>query len=147
MAKATLPAQASGLPAHPNLTYLKKLAKEHLRELRAKGASAKLADAQLTLARQHGFASWPQLKAHIDAATEAAAGTIGDELADKVEAFLTAAVSHHTGERPFMLRRAETLLAEEPRIAGANLLTACVLGNAELAMDFLSRDAKAATRS
>lgn len=54
------------LPEHASLEYLKKLAKEQLRVLRASQPSAKLADAQLAIAREHGFASWRALKAEID---------------------------------------------------------------------------------
>ena len=55
------------LPDRPNLEYLKKLAKEKLRELQRGDASARLADAQLAVAREHGFASWRKLRAHLDA--------------------------------------------------------------------------------
>jgi ankyrin repeat protein len=133
------------LPARPNLSYLKKLAKERLRSLRQSNGSSKLADAQLAIAREHGFRSWRALKAHVDAAMQGASEVATDELSAKVDAFLAAAVSHHTDEKPFLLRRADALLAEDPRIAGANLLTACVLGTVKAAQAFLSRDAKAAT--
>jgi len=61
------------LPARPNLDFLKKLAKRRLRSMRASPASAKakLADAQLAVARDHGFASWRKLRAHVIAATAA----------------------------------------------------------------------------
>jgi Ankyrin repeat/Ankyrin repeats (many copies) len=49
------------LPEKPSLEYLKKQAKELLREIRP----AKLADAQRVLAQEYGFASWTKLKAHI----------------------------------------------------------------------------------
>jgi len=55
------------LPDRPNLEYLKKLAKEKLRELQRGDASAQLADAQLAVAWEHGFASWRKLRAHLDA--------------------------------------------------------------------------------
>jgi ankyrin repeat protein len=55
-----------GLPDRPSLEYLRKLAKERLRVLRAESAGAKLADAQLEVAREHGFASWRTLKAELD---------------------------------------------------------------------------------
>jgi hypothetical protein len=81
------------LPAHPNLDHLKHQAKDllkdhaardpaaaqRLREFHPRFASASedeifkarlaLSDAQLTLAREHGFASWPRLKAHIEMPT------------------------------------------------------------------------------
>jgi ankyrin repeat protein len=54
------------LPERASLDYLKKLAKERLRELRVKDPAAKLATAQLVIARQHGFPSWRALKAEVD---------------------------------------------------------------------------------
>jgi hypothetical protein len=81
------------LPAHPNLDHLKHQAKDLLRDHAARSvataqrirefhprfarstdadifASAlKLADAQLTIARESGFPSWPRLKRHIDQPT------------------------------------------------------------------------------
>ena len=44
------------LPERPNLEYLKKLAKDRLPALRRANPAAKLADAQLAVAREHGFA-------------------------------------------------------------------------------------------
>lgn len=55
------------LPARPNLEYLKKEAKERLDVLRQRDAAAQLADAQHTLAKEYGFASWSQLKLHVEA--------------------------------------------------------------------------------
>lgn len=54
------------LPAHPNLEHLKKQAKELLRELKQQNPALKLADAQHSLAREYGFASWPKLKAYVE---------------------------------------------------------------------------------
>jgi ankyrin repeat protein len=51
------------LPERPNLEYLKKLAKDRLSALRGADPAAKLADAQLVVAREHGFASWRALRA------------------------------------------------------------------------------------
>ena len=52
------------LPANPDLDWLKKAAKKRLVELRAHAPDAKLHQAQLAVARDHGFASWRALKAH-----------------------------------------------------------------------------------
>src|SRR3954451_14923240 len=57
------------LPARPNLEHLKNEAKQRLKACRADGPAAKLADAQLALARDYGFASWRQLKAHVERAS------------------------------------------------------------------------------
>jgi ankyrin repeat protein len=57
---------ANPLPARPNLEWLRKTAKDRLRELRVAEPARKLADAQLALARDYGFSSWRALKAHIE---------------------------------------------------------------------------------
>jgi hypothetical protein len=49
-----------------NLEHLRKQAKERLRERRAAGEDAKLADVQFELARELGFASWPRLKEYVE---------------------------------------------------------------------------------
>jgi ankyrin repeat protein/catechol 2,3-dioxygenase-like lactoylglutathione lyase family enzyme len=54
------------LPERASLEYLKKLAKERLAFLRTRNAAAKLADAQLAVAREYGFSSWRALKAEMD---------------------------------------------------------------------------------
>ncbi|HKQ14507.1 MAG TPA: ankyrin repeat domain-containing protein [Steroidobacteraceae bacterium] len=57
---------AQALPARPNLDWLRKTAKDHLRELRAQDPQRKLAEAQFAVARQFGFSSWRALKTHVD---------------------------------------------------------------------------------
>jgi len=54
------------LPERASLEFLKKLAKDRLRALRAADPSAKLAMAQLAVAREHGFPSWRALKGHVE---------------------------------------------------------------------------------
>lgn len=74
---------SSQLPPNPNLIYLKKQAKTLLRQIKAGEPAAvercrqshphgenlpapRLSDAQLILAREYGFASWPRLKHFIE---------------------------------------------------------------------------------
>jgi ankyrin repeat protein len=57
------------LPDGPNLEWLRKQAKQHLKEIRTADPHAKLVDAQLDLARRYGFSSWRALKSHIDSLT------------------------------------------------------------------------------
>lgn len=57
---------SSALPDRASLEYLKKLAKERLRELRRADPDARLSAAQLAVARDHGFPSWRALKAEVD---------------------------------------------------------------------------------
>jgi ankyrin repeat protein len=53
------------VPPELNLEQLRKQAKDRVRERRAAGHEAKLADVQFELARELGFASWPKLKAYV----------------------------------------------------------------------------------
>ena len=55
------------LPVRPNLRHLKDQAKDLLKA----GNTRTLSDAQLQIARQYGFPSWPKLKAHVDSLEEA----------------------------------------------------------------------------
>jgi hypothetical protein len=70
------------LPPNPDLDQLRNQAKELLKASRARdlpsllrieqvlpdrAATARLADAQLVIAREYGFASWPKLKRHVEA--------------------------------------------------------------------------------
>jgi ankyrin repeat protein len=72
---------AQALPARPNLDWLRKTAKDHLRELRVQDPSRKLADAQFAVARQYGFSSWRALKAHVDQLPSTASVLPDDEVA------------------------------------------------------------------
>jgi ankyrin repeat protein len=55
------------LPDRPNLRHLK----DQARDLLETGAAASTSDAQFKIARLYGFASWPELKAHVDSLEEA----------------------------------------------------------------------------
>jgi len=99
------------LPEPPDLRRLRDEAKAR----RRRGEFATLALAQLSLAREHGFASWPQLTLHVearrlDAATRAAL-LVGSACSSD-------------------LRRARTLLAADPLLARHDLACACVCGEA-----------------
>src|SRR5437870_5343353 len=82
---------SKSLPSRPNLEQLKNQAKDLLKshksgdadaihrvqeshprwstacESEVRAATLALSDAQLVIAREYGFASWPQLKEHVDA--------------------------------------------------------------------------------
>src|SRR5262249_55672098 len=81
-----------------------------------------LASAQLALAREYGFASWPKLKAEAE-----------------TRSFCRAVVSGET-------EHAAELLAATPELAGHNLATAVVLGDAWRVAEELRRYPGAAAR-
>jgi ankyrin repeat protein len=115
------------LPANPNFDQLRRQAKELVGGARAGdrhalerigGGSGEvtLATAQLAIAREYQFASWPALKAEVQARNRG--------LEDAVQMFLAASVGYRVG-------RAARLLAERPEIADYGLQTALVLGDVE----------------
>ena len=55
------------LPVQASIEHLKKQAKDRLVEMRRSQPRAQLADAQHDLARRYGFASWPKLRAYVEA--------------------------------------------------------------------------------
>jgi hypothetical protein len=57
---------SEALPPHPSLAWLRKTAKQQLRQQRAHHPDAKLAETQPALARKFGFSGWRALKAHIE---------------------------------------------------------------------------------
>ena len=140
---------SDALPARPDLDQLRRQAKE-LRDAARAGdpaalsriaahapagvhaAPVTLAAAQLAIAREHGFASWPRLKAEAQARNA--------ELSQRVEEFLVASVRDWTG-------RAARMLARDPWIATYDFRTAVILGDAARVRAMLDRDPALATRS
>jgi hypothetical protein len=60
------------LPARPNLEHLKNQARDLLPALEQRDPEAKLADALHAVAREYGFGTWPQLKAHVESLNDSA---------------------------------------------------------------------------
>src|SRR5262245_28464827 len=131
------------LPANPDLDQLRRQAKELLRAAEAGDTAAiarigavsdelTLAAAQLALAREYGFASWPRLKDEVDAQT------LG--LAEKADEFLQASISGNS-------RRAAHMLEETPALAGHSFATAVILGDADRVRAELQREPTLATRN
>lgn len=134
------------LPDRPDLDQLRRQAKElrnaarrgdpealaRLRAHRPAGAPVPLADAQLVVAREHGCASWPQLKA-----------TVEERLMDreqKARAFVRASVTGHTD-------RARRLLDADPSLAAHDVWTAAVLGEIDQVSRRLEHDPSLAVQA
>lgn len=104
------------LPPRASLDWLRKTAKQNLKRLRESDPAATLANAQLALARGHGFASWRALKAHVDAppAEEIVAAflrLVGDGETGRVRAALadTPKLANAVGPHPFWGGRPQPL--------------------------------------
>jgi ankyrin repeat protein len=103
-----------------------------------------LSSAQLVIAREHGFESWPKFAAHIETLTLTHAAAALD---DPVSAFIRAAcvprdASHVSG----MLEQAEPILKRYPKVARANIHTAAILADEASVRSFLAADLRNATQ-
>jgi len=153
------------LPDHPNLEQYKKQAKELRRSVVAGTASAlervrqhhprfgqagsdslrtlSLADAQLVLAREHGYGSWAEFAQHIE--TLRVIRGLGD-LRNPVHTFLeVACVDRHGWHGSGTLEHAEMIRSRYPEVSTANIYSASVLGDATTVRAFLARDPSLAT--
>ena len=99
------------LPDRPNLEYLKKLAKDRLPALRRANPAAKLADAQLAVAREHGFPSWRALRIRV----KAFESTPEPEPSWPAETIQTLFDAIKRGDEPGV----RAMLASDPRLARA----------------------------
>jgi ankyrin repeat protein len=147
------------LPARPSLEQYKKQAKELLRAYRSADVETirrvkrnhprfeklaghshvlpqgfdiskfALADAQLVIAREHGFESWPKFTKRIEVINSEAAA-----LENPVAAFIEAAIWHGT------LEAAGAILAAHPEIARTSIHVAAILGDDAAVRRFISTD-------
>ncbi len=99
------------LPAQPHIDWLRKAAKERLGALRVRDPSAKLHHAQFDIAKEYGFTSWRQLKAHIDKEDrkpvfEAARAGDVDTVRRALEAGFDPGVTDHEGRTIHQIAKA-----------------------------------------
>jgi ankyrin repeat protein len=155
------------IPARPNLEQYKKQAKDLVRdcglgvaealarirrhhpqfykvpESDFRGDRVALSDAQLVIAREHAFESWPKFAKHIDTVNLIrSVGSLPDPLAAFIE---EACVPRHSGHGSGTLEHAEMILARHPGVAASNIYTAAILADEASVRSFLARDAKSAT--
>jgi len=114
------------LPACPHPRFLKDEAKRRRRS----GEFSSLGRAQFAIAREHGFRSWPALSTFVQPRRLDVAG--------RAAALVRAACSSDVAA-------ARTLLAAEPELAGYDLATGCVAGDARTVAEILSARPDAAT--
>ena len=160
-----------GLPGNANLEQLKNGAKSFQRAVRAGDAGAAevanefhprlaaarpgspelvgftRADAQLVVARQFGFPSWPKLKAHLELVVRYARSPhlepVGGPLTDNqtvVDEFLRLACLNYGDDDPARFRRAASLVQEHEWLANASIHTIAATGEVDAARELLGRD-------
>ena len=144
------------LPSNPNLERLKATAKdlrdlvragvdgaiEAVREHHPRMASLhagspeavafKLAAAQLTVARHHGFASWPKLVAHVESVHAFARSPhehLGDGTARDGDELIRLACINYGDDSPSRVTAALALWRADPVVATSSIFTAAAVGD------------------
>jgi ankyrin repeat protein len=155
------------LPARPNLEQYKNQAKDLVHAHRTAAPEAleriarhhprlhklspaeitsanfSLTDAQLVLAREHGFESWPKFAAHIETLRLI---RVVAELPDPPAAFIEAAcIPRHSGHNTGTLEHAQLILDRYPQVATANIHTAAILADEPTVKKLLAEDPTNAT--
>jgi ankyrin repeat protein len=153
------------LPARPSLDQYKKQAKDLVKAYKSGDSEAiqqvrkshphasklldskilkaklALADAQLIIAREHGFESWPKFARQIETLIEKSNRSFLDPLSAFIEAASVPLDAHSSGT----LERAETIRAAHPEIAASDIYPAAILGDDAAVRRFLAIDSRNAT--
>jgi ankyrin repeat protein len=158
---------SKSLPGRPSLEQYRKQAKDLLHAHRAADPDAlerirrhhpalhklaldqiptapfTLTDAQLILAREHSFESWPRFASHITTLNLVRSLS---ELNDPVAAFIEfACIPRHDSHASGSLEHAQLILSRYPEVATANIHTASILADETTVRAFLSSDPTLAT--
>jgi ankyrin repeat protein len=150
------------LPSRPSLEQYKKQAKDLLHQSKTSVPEAvqrfrkslppqklsrgkfSLTDAQLVIAREHGFESWPRFTRAIESLRYQSSA---EAQSNPVTAFIEAASVPKVGAHVAgTLDLAQTILAEHPEVAADSIYTAAILGEEALVRRFVERDPASATR-
>ncbi|HWD82203.1 MAG TPA: ankyrin repeat domain-containing protein [Kribbella sp.] len=138
------------LPNDPDLDHLRGQAKTLLKGVRAGEPAAvalagefhpvrTLADAQLVIARNYGFPSWPRLVRHLELVDRYSRSphrqSVGGPLdtpEQRADEFLRLATLHYGQDDPARQRSARELLERFPEIAQSNIYTQVVAGDPDI---------------
>lgn len=159
------------LPGRPNLEHLKGQARTLQRQVRAGDKTAletvgalhprppaasahatfPLADAQLVVARQYGFPSWPALRRHLAVVEQYARYPHEDGLAlgegGPADDLLRLGCLLYGGDDTLRHAEARALLGQQPDLAAATIYTAAAVGDEAAVERFLSEDAASVNRT
>ena len=159
------------LPSRPNLEHLKGQARTFQRQVQTGEKAAldivgafhprpglvqapdrfPLADAQLVVARQYGFASWTALRRHLAVVERYARYPHEDGQAigtgSKADDLLRLGCLLYGGDDTLRHAEARALLAQQPELPGASIATAAAVGDVVAARRFLREDPACAGRT
>lgn len=150
------------LPNNPSLENFKNQAKTLQRLVRAGDSGARelvqefhpretdpamfaRADAQLVLARQHGFASWARLRSHLETVARYTWRPVvepgpTDTREQRIDEFVRQACLTYTADEPGRIETARGLLATDPTLAQTSIHAAVTAGDTDATSRFLAAD-------
>lgn len=151
------------LPRHPSIEHLKGqaralqrriregdpdavalLAEHHPRAAALDGATLKLAEAQLVVARQYGFTTWPRLREYVDVVTRHSRSphevAVADDGPDRM---IVLGSLSYGGDALANHAAAADLLRQHPAYSAASIAAACTAGDAGALARLLDADPKA----
>ena len=129
------------LPEQPSLEQLRKQAKD-LRDR----SGLRLWEAQLTVARGYGFASWARLKRHVELLTRYSRFPERAAAETSADTFLRLACLSYYDDEPGQREQARRLLERDPGIAEGNVYVAAAAADAGALRRVLAADPGAASR-
>ena len=107
----------------------------------------RLADAQLTIARHYGYASWAKLRRYVELVDRLSRSPhdepVGEEPVDdaaRADQLLRLACLNYGADNPARWRAAVRLLADHPQLAGHSIFTAAAVGDVTAAATLLDAD-------
>jgi ankyrin repeat protein len=148
------------LPEHPNLEQLRRQARTLQRAVRTGDAEAaervrqhhpdglphdaaafSLSAAQLVLAREYGFPSWPRLKQYLDLVADHGWNSPGGPDGDVAAEFCQLACLTYTfDDGPARWERARRILAERPDLAATDIWAAAAAAEVDTVRRLLEED-------
>jgi ankyrin repeat protein len=138
-APAGAPGLVTGVPSDRSSS----LGWSDTRDYPTSGNRISLTDAQLVIAREHGYESWPKFAAHIRTLNlESSVQGLEDPVAAFIRAACVPRNDSHISGTP---EEAELILARYPRVARANIYTAAIRADEAGVREFLSRNPASAT--
>lgn len=154
------------LPEHPSLDHLRQQAKTLRRTVRSGDSGAarrvdetfpggvpadpgtfRLSDAQLVVAREYGFPSWPRLTRYLDTVADYSWDPPAEELPDAAAEFCRlASLTYSGGDGPDRWARARAILADHPGITARDIYAAASAADLPAVTRLLAEDPSLATR-
>ena len=130
------------LPSDPSLEWLRNRARDVQRR-----DGVRLSDAQLSVAREYGFASWPKLRAHVELVRELSRAPEAAAPSDDAptEFLRLACLAYGGDDGPERWATADAVLAAHPSLPSSSVHVAAAAADIDTVRAWLARDQRLAS--